>query len=301
MSKLREIKRRITSVKNIEKVTRAMQMVAASRMRRAQDLATHGVEYTEKVKEMLLTVSKGSGASLHPYFDGNYSSESSAVLSIVFSTQRGLAGSLPGNVLRHTLKTIQSVTSEGKTVSVISVGKKIGEQLARREVSVVADFSHMPERPTAGDIRPIMQLVEQMYLEKKVRSVVVIYPHFVNPISYVPMSRVLLPLDEKLFVRFDDVYTAKKTGQETNDFVFEPNAHAILDALVPRYLETQMYQARLEAVASEYSARMIAMKNATDNAKGLNESLKLTFNKSRQALITQEISEIVAAGRKKGS
>ncbi|PIZ46706.1 ATP synthase F1 subunit gamma [candidate division WWE3 bacterium CG_4_10_14_0_2_um_filter_41_14] len=295
MSKLREIKRRITSVKNIEKVTHAMQMVAASRMKKAQDRALHGKQYTEKIKVMLFEL-KQSVSTLHPLFDATYSKDAPTVLVVVFSTQRGLAGGLPGTVLRHTLKTVDAIKKQGKNVEVISIGKKIGEQLARNDVTVTADFSHLSENPTTGDIRPITKLIEGEYIDKKVSSVIVIYPDFINPVTYVPVSRMLLPFDETLFAQFDDKYERKDGHTSTGDFVFEPDAFAILDALIPRYLETQMYQARLEAVASEYSARMIAMKSATDNAKSLNDALKLSFNKSRQALITQEISEIVAAG-----
>ena len=294
MSKLREIKRRITSVKNIEKVTHAMQMVAASRMRKAQDRASQGKAYTEKVKELLLTVGVGNTASFHPMFDTSYS-DSNVVLLVVFSTQRGLAGGLPGNMLRHVRTVMKGLIAKGKTIQVVSIGKKIGEQLASSGVEVIADFSGMSEKPSTADIRPVTKLVEEMYVSKQVGSVMVIYSDFINPVTYVPVSRVLLPFDMAMFSQFDDKYEDGSEAKVSTEFVFEPNAHAILDALIPRYLETQMYQARLETVASEYSARMIAMKSATDNAKDLNESLKITLNKSRQAQITQEISEIVAA------
>lgn len=287
MSKLREIKRRIRSVNNISQVTNAMQMVAASRMRTAQDNAEKGKLFTERIRELLVRlIANQSSTADHPLLDLTYS-ETNEVLFIVFSTQRGLAGSLPSSLLRFTQKQVQAVESQGKSAKVVTIGNKISEQLSRRNVTVIADFSDMPESPTTADIRPLIRLITDSYLNTEVGRVVVIYPKFINAMTQEPVAEDLLPLDPEDFVTDAEDHIS-------GGFIYEPSPSEILDAIIPRYLETQIYQARLETVASEYSARMVAMKNATDNANDVKSDLTLQYNKSRQAQITAEIAEITS-------
>lgn len=289
MAQLREIKRRIKSVHNIAQVTNAMQLVAASRMKKAQENAERGKLYAEKIRDILLRLSINKSVVSVPFVDPTYAEEANTVLVLVFSPQRGLAGPLPGNLLRHTLEVIEGFEAQGKEVHLVTIGSKLGKQLAH-QVTVVADFSDMPEEPTTADIYPILSMITSLYLEKKIREAFVIYPEFVNALVQKAKTEKLLPLT------LDDLDDAMDIGafDNTSAYAFEPSEAEILQTLVPNYLETQVYQKRLETIASEYSARMVAMKNATENAKEVKDDLTIEYNKSRQAQITQELSEINA-------
>ncbi len=294
MSKLRQIKRRIKSVEGIAKVTHAMQLVAASRMRRAQENAEMGKSYSEKIKEIMIRLAQKKDGELDPLIDPQYGVKGSTVIAIVFSPQRGLAGSLPGNLARYALRTIHDLEAEGSRVEVITVGSKVRDQLVRRGVHMVADFPDMPEQPTTADTRPILRLVQERYLSGAVREVILVYPKFVNAMIQQPVAKVLLPLNLDEILKFDDQFAVDAVSSV--NFLFEPSREMVLSELIPSYLETQLYQAKLETVASEYSARMVAMKNATSNARDMRTYLTLEYNKSRQAQITRELAEI-SAGR----
>ncbi len=294
MSQLREIKRRITSVNNISKVTHAMQLVAASRMKKAQDNAIKGKDYSEKIKEIMLNLSINKNVLGSPFIEPEYAREVDGVLLLVFSPERGLAGGLPSNLLRFTLKLIDSIKKRGEGVEVITIGKKLRDSLIRRGVNVVADFSGMPEKPTTADLRPIHKMITQGYLDKKYGEVVMVFSKFINAMTQEPVAKLILPLDLEILEKYEQ--RDENASVADGEFVFEPTQQVILDHLIPGYLESQLYQARLESVASEYSARMVAMKNATNNAKDVRSYLTLEYNKSRQAQITRELSEI-SAGR----
>lgn len=294
MGKEREIKKRIKSVNNISQVTNAMQLVAASRMRKAQDNAEKGKSYNERIKKLMIELSLDESLTSDPFLNPHYSN-SHKILLVVFSPQRGLAGALPGNLSRFVHQFVEEQKSRGHQIELVLIGQKLRNQLVQLSVDFVADFSDMPEQPTTADIRPLMKLITSKYLDKDIGKVFMIYPEFVNALKQVPTLKLLLPLDlEGLHLsQEDNVYNVK--AQSTIGFTFEPEQEAVFEALVPAYLESQIYQTRLETIASEYSARMVSMKNATDNAKELKSNLTILFNKSRQAQITQELAEINAA------
>jgi F-type H+-transporting ATPase subunit gamma len=290
MSKLREIKKRIGSVNNIAQVTRAMQLVAASRMRKTQDNAERGRDYAHKIKRIILSLTQGSSTREYPLINPKYNS-SKETLVILFSPKRGLAGPLVTNLLRHAIKQVENLTIAGETVHLVTIGKKLRDAMRVRGYSIVADFSELPESPTTGDIRPVVKLIEDEYLAQHYGKIIMVYPKFINPLVQNPSSRIILPLDINQLAVYDgDVDDSLGDYME---FAFEPDAATILNELIPSYLETQIYQAFLETIASEYSARMLAMKTASDNAKELKGDLTLEFNKSRQAQVTRELAEIV--------
>ncbi len=295
MSKLKEIKKRIRSVNNIAQVTNAMQLVAASRMRRAQENAQKGKQYARRIRYIMLHLSLDSALTVNPFIDPTYS-DSRHVIVLVFSPQRGLAGALPSNILRRLHTFEQELTADGYTIEFVTIGQKLRDLMIAQGYKITADFSDLPEVPTTGDIRPIVRLITEQYLEKKVGKVFMVYPVFVNAITQVPHSSILLPLDwEGLQIAHEDITDLTPEIATSATFTFEPSEAQILDELIPSYLETQIFQTRLETIASEYSARMVAMKNATDNAKDIRGDLTIEYNKSRQGQITQELSEINSA------
>ena len=296
MSKLRQIKRRIKSVDNIAKVTKAMQLVAASRMRRAQENALLGKKYAFKIKQLMIGLSQKAGKDLDPLVNPYYSPDYQKVYLLVFSPQRGLAGSLPGNLSRFILKLILKIkTEEQKEVEVITIGKKVRDQLVRRGIKIIADFSDIPERPTTVDVRAILKFIEENYLNHRVGQVLMVFPDFISVLNQKPTAKVLLPLNIDEVKKYDETFEIQASS-DSAEFVYEPNQKRIFSELIPAYLETQIYQARLETIASEYCARMVAMKNATSNASDVKDYLTLEYNKSRQSQITKELAEI-SAGR----
>lgn len=295
MATLREINRRITSVKSIAQVTNAMQLVAASRMRRAQDNAQKGKLYAQRIREIMLRLSLDKNLTIDPLIDPHYS-QAKNVYVLVFSPQRGLAGPLPGNITRFTLQFVRELQKNGYQVQIITIGKKVRDQLASGGFDIIADFSDIPEIPTTGDVSPILSLVTDAYINQEVGKVFMIYPDFVNSMTQTPTVQALLPLDLESLEIAAEEFAATLTGTGQNStFEFEPDPESILTELIPLYLQTQIFQKRLETIASEYSARMIAMKNATENAKELKEDLVIEFNKTRQTAITRELAEISAA------
>ncbi|HNT29908.1 MAG TPA: ATP synthase F1 subunit gamma [bacterium] len=289
MSRIREIKRRIKSVKSIGQVTHAMELVAASRMKRAQDNVKRGRAYSDKIREILIRITTKQRFDLHPLLDLS-KAHPHKVLVLVFSTQRGLTGGLTWNMLKHTQQLLADLKKAGKEITIITIGKKISSQLVRLGFTVEADFSSIPEMPTTGDIRPIYTMIREKYSRTDIGEVIVVYPKFINAVQQLPVTRVILPLDFGELKQYGEQFDIQ--GERQTTFVFEPRRRDIIDQLLLSYLESQIYQAKLEAVASEYSARRMAMKNASDNAMEIQSALSLDFNKSRQAQITAELAEI---------
>jgi len=294
MSKLRELKRRIKSVNNIGQVTHAMEMIAASRMKKSQDNASRGKDYAERIREMMIRLVHKKAISEYDLLNPELS-KTPGVMVVVFSPQRGLAGGLPTNLTKAAVNLLEDLQNQGKYTEVVTVGNKVRDKLVRMGYNIVADFPDIPEQPTTADIRPVLMLIENTYQNTEVGKVLVVYPEFVNAMVQQPRIKVLLPIDLSEIIAFEDIVADKWGVRGTNDFKYEPSQRRILEELVPRYLETQIYQARLETVASEYSARMIAMKSATENANEIGDDLTLDYNKSRQAQITAELAEIVSA------
>lgn len=286
MPSTREIRRRIRSVRNMSQITRAMEMVAASKMRRAQDRVTSGRPYAERLREVLADL-----ASMHldeeqlKAFPLLAHREVNRTAVIVITPDRGLSGALNSNILRRTTQYLRN--EAGPTPpKVVAVGKKGRDFLVRTKQEVIAEFIQLGDRPSLDDVRPIVQVAMDEFLSGEVDAVHVVYSQFVNTLTQKPIVVQLLPIERP--------ETEVSGGGGTEDYIFEPSPEVVLNAILPRYVEVQVYQAVLENIASFYSAQMVAMRNASDNAKELVSDLDLAFNKARQAQITNEVAEISA-------
>jgi len=292
MPTAREIRKRIRSVKNIAQITRALEAVSASRVRVAQSRALSSRHYAEKAWEILLNVHKASqnGAALHPLLRGR--AEKKNVMIILVTSDRGLAGSFNSNIIRAAERFAQRL---GKPARFVALGRKGRDTLIRSKANLIAEFSNSAN-PSAADVHPIAQLAIDEYLSGAVDEVFIAYTDFINMLSQRPVVLSLLPLQP--FETKDEIVAEylKQTphvSEGTINYEYEPNAAAILEEIVPRFTELQIYQAVLESQASEHAARMVAMRNASDNAKGLTDDLTLVYNKARQSAITSEILDIV--------
>jgi F-type H+-transporting ATPase subunit gamma len=267
----------------MSQITRAMEMVAASKMRRAQDRVTSGRPYSERLREVL-----GDLASLQLDSDQMQKfplleqREVKRTMLILITPDRGLAGSLTTNILRRATQYIRSEAPGGNPM-VVAVGKKGRDFAARTGQDMVAEFIQIGDRPTLNDVRPIAQVAIQEFLAGHVDAVHIVYPQFINTLTQRPEVLQLLPIAQP-----------EGSAEQDADYIFEPSSDDVLNQLLPRYVEINLYQAVLENVASFYSAQMVAMRNATDNAKELSDDLSLAYNKARQAQITNEVAEIAA-------
>ena len=290
MASTRELKRRIKSVKNISQVTRAMQMVAASRMRRAQEQALASRSYAAKAWEILthLVTQTGGVEQLHPLLTQRGYVRNIAIIFI--TSDKGLAGAYNSNMIRAVLRFMSGHKQEN--VSLITVGRKGRDFMVRYGQNVVAEFTDLPARPTALDISPIARLAIDGFLKGEYDEVFVGYSEFINTLTQKPTLRLLLPIhpgqiESKVMSEY-----LTKSSDTTAEYIYEPDPATLLDTILPRFTELQIYQALLEAQASEHSARMIAMRNATENAHQLVDDLTLTYNKARQEAITNEMLDI---------
>jgi F-type H+-transporting ATPase subunit gamma len=278
MASLRDIRRRIRSVRNTAQITRAMQMIAAARMRRAQERVLASRPYSEAVRIMLgeLSQQRGEG-DVHPLLQVR---PERRVAYVVYTSDRGLAGGLNSNTLRRAAEEILGHSTESE---IVTLGRKAQDFFSRRGRRLLATFTGISERANYMDIVPAARVVMDAYTDQSVDAVYLIYPRFVSTLVQAPTVTQLLPLKP-----------LEEAGTPL-EFIIEPNPEAILNALLPRYVEVQLYQTLLETSASEQSARLVAMRSATDNANELVQALTLSYNKARQAAITKEISEIAGA------
>jgi len=279
MPSQREIRRRIGSVKNIRQITRAMQFVAASKLKRAQDATLASRPYGHSIDEVIADLASVLGEEGHPLLR---TPESGAPRTIVlFTTDRGLAGALNSNLIRFALKELETA-GEGSTI--ITIGKKGRDALARGGYEISAAFPGYGDKPTFGDITALVTLVVDDFLAGRSAGVTLIHPAFISTLTQRPEAVQLLPIRA----------SADTAGIPGNQFLFEPDPAAVLEALLPRYVATRIFQAVLETTACEQSSRMVAMKNATENAGDLISDLTLTYNKVRQSNITREMIEIAS-------
>jgi len=285
----REIRRRIRSIKNIAKVTRAMEMVAAAKMRRAQQAALAMRPYADKARQLLvhLAAQRGAGEDMHPLL--RHRPTVAKVGLLIISSNKGLCGAYNHNVVRLA---DQFLERSPVPVELFTVGRVARNSMLRAGHSVVADFENIPDQPNLLDITPVARLVMQDFLQGIYDEVYMLYTDFVNTMVQVARVRPLLPLRHEAF-------HTKMPGEEPEalsplaEYTYEPSAALLLDTVLPRFLELQVYEAMLEAKASEHSARMVAMRAATDNAQKLVGDLTLTYNQVRQAAITKEMIDIV--------
>jgi F-type H+-transporting ATPase subunit gamma len=279
MPSVRQIRRRIRSVQNTAKITKAMSMIAASKMRRAQEMAQRGRPYSDLMRTLLADLAaqpQQDEESLHPLLRRR---EVKNIEIVQITPDRGLTGGLTSNLNRSAG---QFILRQGVPVTAISVGRKGRDFMVRYGQNVKAVFTGLPDRPSLADVTPVARLVIDDYTTQQVDAVYVIYAQCISTVVQRVVVEPLLP-----------VVPAELRTQEAVGYIYEPNSLTVLSALLPRFVEMQLYHFLLEAIASEHSARMVAMRNATDNANEMVEDLTLAMNKARQEAITKELLDIV--------
>ncbi|MEK7570585.1 MAG: ATP synthase F1 subunit gamma [Patescibacteria group bacterium] len=294
MSSTLDIRRRIKSVGNTKKITKAMELVAASKMRRAVQQALATRAYAKAAWDVLTNVSAVTNRDLHPLL---VERETKRVAVIVVSSDRGLAGGLNTNIVRQTLDLLKAQTAPA---DVITVGTKAADALRRLNVNIVAAFPNAHTHPTVADLQPVVKIAINDYVTSIYDKIFVVYTDFRSTLIQKARSRQILPIrKQELKELLDDVDSTiemKTVEGFQNPYLFEPNAEAVLEKMLHNLVTSQLYQMVLESLASEHAARMVAMRNATDAAEELIDDLNLTYNQVRQAGITREIAEI-SAGR----
>ncbi|MDO5530449.1 F0F1 ATP synthase subunit gamma [Sutterella sp.] len=286
MPSTKEIRGKIKSVQNTRKITKAMEMVAASKMRKAQDRMFAARPYGDKIRVIASHLSRASIADYqHPFLTQR--NDSKKVGIILVSTDKGLAGALNTNIQRQLLQRFKEWSSEGISVQASALGNKGLGFLQRMGIQVVSQAVQLGDRPNLDRLIGAISAQIEAYKEGKVDKVYLCYTRFVNAMKQIPVVEQILPLT-------DEHLSAEDPKRKYSwDYIYEPDAQTVLDELLRRYVETLIYQAVAENMASEQSARMVAMKAASDNAKKLIDDLQLVYNKTRQAGITKEITEIV--------
>ncbi len=277
------LKRRIGSVKNTKQITKAMELVAASKMRRAQEYASEGRVYRQASYSLLSRLSKLTDVESHPLYEQR---DIQTRLYIVVTSNRGLAGAYNSNILRMLTRALREDKAQNVSTKIITIGKK-GAQFARRleDADLVAAYDGFDDHPSPKTVRGILESVADLYIGKTVDDVQLMFTEFKSNLVQEAHALQLLP------ARFQ-ASESDETGPELTNTTFEPSIQAVLDNVTLRLLEVQLWQALLESIASEHSMRMLAMKSATDNATDLIADLTLAFNTARQAAITQELAEI---------
>lgn len=292
MATLLEIRRRIKSVRSIGQVTRAMQAVAASRMQRAQAQVKATRAYAEKAWEVLthLAAQGAEGEELHPLLQVR---PLHTVVLVVMTADRGLCGAFNHNITLQAIDFIEESKAMGLSVKLITVGRKGRDYLLRRGEEIVAEFTAIPDQPRLVDVTPIARVAIDGFLEGRFDQVCLAYSDFINVITQRPTVKRLLPiLPAEIETQAMAEYVEGARLPMAIEYIYEPDPRSILDRVLPRFTELQVYQAILESIASEHSARMVAMQNASNNAVERVGDLTLQFNKARQQSITLEIMDI---------
>lgn len=280
MAAAKEIRTKIASVKNTQKITKAMEMVAASKMRKAQDRMSSARPYAAKMRQVVAHIAHANTEYRHPFL---IERESKRIGLILVTTDRGLCGGLNGNLFRQALRQFQQWDKEGQELDLCVIGNKGIGFFSRIGGRVVGQASQLGDAPKLEDLIGTIKIMLDAYDEGRVDRVYLVYNQFVNRMTQKPVFEQLLPL----------------VGEDTQelkhhwDYIYEPEAREVMDQLLSRYIESLVYQGVVENIACEQAARMVAMKSASDNAGKLIGELQLIYNKARQAAITQELSEIV--------
>ncbi len=291
MPSTREIRRRMRSIKNMAQITRAMQMVASSKMRRAQERVQESRPYSDQLRALVSRLSRVASGDVGDEAELLRRRPVRNVGYLLVTPDRGLSGALPSNINR---KAASSALEQGNELAergqrpgmhYIAVGRKGRDFVIRSQQQLIAEFTNFGDRPSMNDASAIAQVAMDAFLKEEVDVVYLVYPKFVNTVTQTPVVTQLLPVEPP---------SDQGDQQETIEYIYEPNPEEIFHALLPRYVDVQVYQALLETVASFYSAQMVAMKNATDSANDLLQDLTLTYNKARQASITTQILEVVS-------
>ena len=281
----KEIRTKIKSVKNTQKITRAMEKVAMSKMRKASDRMTHARPYDEAIRRTLGQLAHANLEYKHPY---TLARRAKRVAFIIVSSDRGLAGGLNMNVFRQTVRAVKEWQDKGVEIDFALIGNKAVSFFKRVGGRVLGTATHLGDKPRLDQLLGLIKLVTDAYLEQKVDRVFLVSNTFVNTMTQKPTVKQLIPV-EKL-----DAGKTKAEGMlQYWDYIYEPGSVEVVDTVMQRYIESQVYRAVIENAACEQSARMVAMKSASDNAGKIIGKLQLSYNKARQASITKELSEIV--------
>jgi F-type H+-transporting ATPase subunit gamma len=285
MASTQAIRRRIRSARNVAQITRAVQLVASSRMRRAQDRVTQARPYAEQLHKLLSRVAtQADGLDDQPLMQAR---EVKRALIVVVTPDRGLAGALNSNTTRRAGELARELAQQysGVEISFLAIGRKGRDFLTRNRQRILAEFTQLGDQPKPADVRAIARTITDAYIDGQIDLAMLVYPRFVSMVAQTPTVTQLLPVQPP---------EESAAQGATPEYIFEPDVSSIFSELLPRYLETQIYQPLLETVASFYSAQMVAMKNATDSANELLADLTLTYNKIRQSSITTQILEVVS-------
>ncbi len=285
MAGTKEIRTKIKSVQNTRKITKAMEMVAASKMRKAQERMRHARPYAEKVRNIAAHMSQANPEYRHPFMD---SRDVKRAGLIVVTTDKGLCGGMNTNVLRSVTNTLRDLTAKGIDVQSTAIGTKGMQFLGRINAKVTSHAVHLGDTPHLEKLIGAIKVQLDAFAAGEIDVVYLAYTRFINTMKQEPVVEQLLPLTADKFDQSD----AEKQAYSW-DYIYEPDAQTVVDELLVRYVEALVYQAVAENMASEQSARMVAMKAASDNAKSVIGELQLVYNKTRQAAITKELSEIV--------
>lgn len=283
MAGSKEIKAQIGSVKNTQKITKAMEMVAASKMRRAQDRMKASRPYADRMRQVIGHLSEATPEYQHPYVQPR--EEVKRVGFIIVSTDRGLCGGLNTNLFKQAVAAMQEWQTKGAEIQLTTIGKKSGV-FFKRLGNIVSHVDSLGDAPHLDEILGTVGVMLNDYEEGKIDRLFIVKNDFINTMTQTPQVQQLLPADTSLT-------DEERKASHRWDYIYEPSATELLDGILKRYVESQVYQAVVENVACEMSSRMIAMKSATDNANDMIKELNLKYNKARQAAITQELSEIV--------
>ena len=279
----KEIRGQIKSFENTKKITKAMEMVSVSKMRKAQDRMRAARPYSDKIRNIAANLSKANPEYVHTFMKPN---DSKVAGFIVVTTDKGLCGGLNTNVLRAVTVKLRDLQAQGVSAEAVAIGNKGLGFLNRIGAKVVSHVTQLGDRPHLDKLIGPVKVLLDAYAEGRINAVYLSYTKFINTVKQEPVVEQLLPLKA-------DALQAD-AGQHSWDYIYEPDAQSVIDELLVRYVESLIYQAVAENMASEHSARMVAMKAATDNAGNVIGELKLVYNKTRQAAITKELSEIVS-------
>ncbi len=278
MSNEKEIRSKIASIKNTQKITKAMEMVAASKMRRAQDRMAASRPYAEKIRAAISHIAGAHLEYRHPFFEQRENVKAIGV--ILVSTDRGLCGGLNVNLFKQAFVLIKEWQGRGAQVELCAIGSK-AVRFFRRHANLLSQATHLGDNPRIEDMIGAIKIMLDAYSEGRIDRLFLVENRFVSTMTQSPQVTRLIPAEKD------------EAEEHTWDYIYEPDARLVLDTMLERYIESQIYQAIVENIACEMAARMVAMKSASDNAGSLIDELQLTYNKARQASITQEISEIV--------
>ena len=293
MAGMKEIRGKIKSVQNTRKITKAMEMVAASKMRRAQERMRAARPYADKIRDVAAHMSSATPEYRHPFMVENKGAKAAGM--ILVTTDKGLCGGMNTNVLRAALLKFKELEQKGQTIEASAIGSKGLGFLNRLKAKTVSQVTHLGDTPHLEKLIGAIKVQLDLYSEGKISAVYLAFTRFVNTMKQEAVIEQLLPLSVSDFARKDglDKDSELVTPKTSWDYIYEPDAQTVVDELLVRYVEALVYQAVAENMASEQSARMVAMKAASDNAKTVIGELQLVYNKSRQASITKELSEIV--------